>query len=124
MPHDAAVAVSNSKNVSLWNCTFMSVAGCGVVVGNSSTGVVVAASTFTETGQSGVLFVGNDTTQARECTVSSNTMRGVGAVLSSAGGVVVSSASNLTISDNHISDSARWGIAVRSQGGAFPREES
>ena len=118
IPHDAAVAISGSHRVLLHNCTFLALGGCGVVVGNRSTGVVVNASNFTETGQSGVLFVGNDTSQARECVVSGNTMRGIGTILASAGGVVASSASNLSVTANEISDCARWGIAVRSNPGA------
>ena len=118
IPHDAAVAVSNASGVLLHNCTFLALGGCGVVIGNGSTDVVINASMFTEMGQSGVLFVGNDTSQARECVVSGNVMRGVGTVLASAGGVVASSASNLSITHNDISDCSRWGIAVRSNGGA------
>lgn len=118
IPHDAAVAVSNSQRVSLSNCSFLALGGCGVVVGNRSTDVAVTGSTFTQMGQSGVLFVGNDSSQARECTISGNSMRGIGAILASAGGVVVSSASNISIVGNQISDCARWGIAVRSNGGA------
>jgi hypothetical protein len=41
-----------------------------------------------------------------------------GTILASAAGVVVSSASNVSISHNNISDCSRWGIAVRSNGGA------
>ena len=114
IPHDAAVAVSNSSGVLLQNCTFLALGGCGVVIGNRSTAVVVNASTFTDMGQSAVLFVGNDTSQARECVVSGNVMRGIGTILASAGGVVASSASNLSVTHNDISDCSRWGIAVRS----------
>ena len=57
-PHDAAVAVSNSQNVTVQRCNFTSVAGGGVLVGNRSTQVVVSDSRFTQIGQSGVMFVG------------------------------------------------------------------
>jgi parallel beta-helix repeat protein len=45
-------------------------------------------------------------------------MVGIGTILASAGGVFITSASNITISLNNISESARWGIAVRSNGKA------
>eukprot|EP01052_Picozoa_sp_SAG31_P015324 SAG31_NODE_982_length_10556_cov_18.203883_4_plen_450_part_00 len=114
IPHDAAVAVSHSHSVTLANCSFVAPGGCGVIVGNRSTSVSVEDSKFVDIGQSGVLFVGNDTTQARECTVVGNNMNGIGTILASSGGVVISSASNISISRNQISDCARWGIAVRS----------
>lgn len=79
IPHDAAIAVSGSRGVLLTGCIFLSLGGCGVVVGNGSEGIEVHNSTFTEMGQSGVLFVGNDSTQARQCSVTGNVMRGIGA---------------------------------------------
>lgn len=114
IPHDAAIAVSNSKRVEIVNCSFLALAGCGVVAGNRTTRMLISASHFVDMGQSGVLFVGNDTTQARECNVTGNQMHGIGTILASAGGIVVSSASNISISHNTITDCARWGVAVRS----------
>ena len=81
MPHDAAIAVSNSSHVSFTNCSFLALGGTGVVIGNRSTHVIVSGSTFVQMGQSGVLFVGNDTTQARECAVLENSMKGLGTIL-------------------------------------------
>jgi hypothetical protein len=57
-PHDAAVALSNSQNVTLQRCNFTAVGGGAVLVGNRSTQVVVSDSRFTQIGQSGVMFVG------------------------------------------------------------------
>jgi len=65
-------------------------------------------------GQSGVMFVGNDSTQPRNCSVTGNRMRGIGTILASAGGVLVTSASQIYIGQNNISDCGRWGIAIRS----------
>jgi hypothetical protein len=45
-------------------------------------------------------------------------MRYIGQILASAGGVFVTSASNVYIGQNNISHSSRWGIAVRSNLGA------
>jgi parallel beta-helix repeat protein len=42
----------------------------------------------------------------------------IGTILASAGGVLITSASNITVSLNNISECARWGIAVRSNGKA------
>ena len=112
-PHDASVAISNSRDVSIQGCAFTAVGGCGVLVGNLSSRVEVTDSQFSEIGQSGVMFVGNDTTQARECSVRNNSMRSMGSILASAAGVLITSASNITVSSNNISDCARWGVAVR-----------
>ena len=51
--------------------TFLALGGCGVVVGNSSRDVIIEHSSFVEMGQSGVLFAGNDSTQAKRCAVTS-----------------------------------------------------
>ena len=117
-PHDAAIAVSNSRDVTVRGCNFTSLASGGVLVANRSTRVEVSDSQFTQMGQSGVVFVGNDTSQPRECSVLRNSMRGIGTILASAGGVLITSASNVTVSLNNISECARWGIAVRSNGHA------
>eukprot|EP01050_Picozoa_sp_SAG11_P009555 SAG11_NODE_908_length_6589_cov_5.484129_6_plen_652_part_00 len=117
-PHDAVIAVSNSRDVRVRGCNFTSLASGGILLANQSTRVEISDSQFTQMGQSGVLFVGNDTSQPRECSVLRNSMRGIGTILASAGGVLITSASNITVSQNNISECARWGIAVRSNGHA------
>eukprot|EP01049_Picozoa_sp_SAG25_P010864 SAG25_NODE_1241_length_3517_cov_2.244587_4_plen_133_part_00 len=69
-------------------------------------------------GQSGVMFVGNESTQASNCSVLGNVMVGIGEILSAAAGVFITSASRLLVSDNNISNTSRWGIASRSNRGA------
>ena len=113
-PHDGALVVSDSHDVQIKNVVFLAIAGGGVIVGNKSTRVTVEASTFLHMGQSGVMLVGNDTTQPSYCTVRANNISGVGEILSSAGGVVISSASHVSVSGNNISRSSRWGISLRS----------
>jgi parallel beta-helix repeat protein len=114
-----------------------------VVIGNASTQITVHDSSFTDSGQSAgemmrivyiytlsfthiptlwctssVLFVGNNSNQASDSSVVRNTITGVGALLSSAGGVVLTSASRVYIGQNNISRSARWGVAIRSNADA------
>ena len=117
-PHDAAVAVSRSSGVRISNCSFVALGGGGVLVGNGSTDVAVLGSTFRDIGQSAVMFVGNATTQASGAVVANNSIVGVGQLLASAGGVLLTSASNVLVSGNNISQSGRWGIALRSNAGA------
>ena len=114
MPHDAAVAISRSRDVQVRGCQFLALGGSGVVVGNASRNVSVESSTFVSTGQSAIIMVGNASTQPSDATIANNTIDGVGQMLASAGGVVISSASNVRILRNNISRSSRWGIAVRS----------
>eukprot|EP00936_MAST-01D_sp_MAST-1D-sp1_P002671 g2671.t1 len=114
IPHDAAVAISRSTGVVVQGCFFAALGGGGIVIGNSSSGVAVLDSSFQDVGQSAVLFVGDAATQATNATVAGNEIRGVGQLLASAGGVVLTSASGVRVSRNNISDSARWGIAIRS----------
>ena len=118
-PRDGAVRISRATNATVSNCSFVALGGGGVLVGNRSGNVVVEDSSFWNMGQSGVMFVGNDTTQSRAGSrVVRNTMRYIGQILASAGGVFVTSASNVYIGQNNISHSSRWGIAVRSNLGA------
>ena len=113
-PHDGALVVSDSHDVVVNNVVFLAIAGGGVIIGNRSTRVTVQDSTFLHMGQSGVMLVGNDTTQPSYCMVRANNISGVGEILSSAGGVVISSASHVHVSANNISRSSRWGISLRS----------
>ena len=113
-PSDAAVAISNSSDVIFSNCTFLALAGGGVRIGNTSTQVVVRESRFVSMGQSGVMFVGNDSTQASNCSVIGNVIVGVGEILAAAAGVFITSASNVLVRGNNISNTSRWGIASRS----------
>jgi hypothetical protein len=117
-PHDGAVLISNSSNISLHECGFAGLGGGGVIVGNSSAHISVLDSNFSSMGQSGVMFVGNDTTQPHDSLVSGNTMVGIGTMLASAGGVVISSGRRITVAHNNISECSRWGVAVRSNGNA------
>ena len=117
-PHDGAMLISNSSNITVRACRFTGLGGGGVIVGNGSTHISVLDSNFSELGQSGVMFVGDDTTQAHDALVSGNTMVGVGTILASAGGVMITSGSRITVQLNNISECSRWGIAVRSNGNA------
>ena len=56
--------------------------------------------------------------QPRGISVDHNTMSEVGLVLASAAGIVASSVSASNFTDNNITGSPRWGIAIRSNGGA------
>ena len=98
--------------------TFLALGGGGVVIANLSRQVTVSHSRFISIGQSGVMLVGNESTQASNCSVLGNTMLGIGEVLSAAAGVFVTSASFIVVRDNNISNTSRWGIAVRSNRGA------
>ena len=113
-PHDGAVVISNATNVTLRACNFLGLSGGGVIVGNTSTEVAVLDSNFSEIGQSGVMFIGNDTTQPRGAVVEGNTMVGIGTILASAGGVLITSGSSITVRRNNISECSRWGVALRS----------
>ena len=113
-PNDAAIAISNSSDVIISNCTFLALAGGGVCIGNLSKRILVRDSHFWSMGQSGVMFVGNDSTQASNCSVIDNTLVGVGEILAAAAGVFITSASNILVRGNIISNTSRWGIASRS----------
>ena len=63
-PADAAVAVSRSSDVTVTNCTFLALGGGAVLIANSSSRVHVRANRFLNIGQSGVMFVGNNSNQA------------------------------------------------------------
>lgn len=86
-PADAAVRVSRAMGVTIAGCTFAAVGGGGVVIGNQTHDVQVLNSTFHNVGQSGVMFVGNDTSQARGAVVAGNTLTGIGQVLASSGAI-------------------------------------
>ena len=86
-PANAALRVSSSVGVTVQDCVFAELGGGGVVVGNRSQDVVVYRSSFSNVGQSAVMFVGNDTTKPYNAAVHLNTIDGVGRILASAGGV-------------------------------------
>ena len=85
-----------------------------MLIANLSTQVTVSRSRFLSMGQSGVMFVGNESTQATNCSVLANSMLGIGELLSAAAGVFITSASFIAVRDNDIFNTSRWGIAVRS----------
>lgn len=116
MPSDAAVRISDAIGVEVTSCAFTHLGGGGVHVGNRSSNVRVRNSTFGAVGQSGVLLTGDRTTQPRNVLVDGCVFSSPGRLLSSAAGVLASSASNCTFRRNVIVNSSRWGIAIRSNG--------
>ena len=96
------------------SCVFKNTGGGGIRLGNQSSEITVQNSLFTQLGQSGVMFTGNISTQAFNCSVLNNTISSFGIELASAGGVYLTSASSVHVAWNNISEGPRWGIHVRS----------
>jgi hypothetical protein len=117
-PADGAIAISESIDVNVTGCNFFALGGGGVLLANRSSQCTVSASTFHDIGQSGVMMVGNATSQPTHCAVLSCNMSRTGAVLSSSAGVFITSGSHHTVRANRIDTVPRWGIAVRSNHGA------
>ena len=115
IPHSTAVRISGAKDIMVSDCRFESLAGGGVSIAYGSRRVKVENSTFSRLGQSGVMLIGNKTTQPTNCAVVDNHVEHVGMILFSAAGVYVSTGSDIAIVSNDISYSSRWGIAVRSE---------
>jgi len=116
LPDDAAVRVSGATDVSIVGCHFAQLSGGGVHAFNGTSSLSVLNSTLHSVGQSAVLFTGNNTSQVNGAVVAFNDISDVGVVLAAAGGIVVTSGSNLHIHHNNLSDLSRWGVAVRSNG--------
>ena len=117
MPSDSSIHISQSKNINITNCLFHHLGSGGIHITNQSTNINIVKNTFNKIGQSPIIFTGNTTSQARHCLVQSNLIDGVGEILASAGGVLVSSGSYIHIKENNISNCSRWGIAIRSNDG-------
>ena len=115
-PSDAAVVVAGAKSVSIENCSFVGVGGGGVLLTEGASGVSVVGSLFSRIGQSGVMGIGNGTTQPSNVQIESNTMDRIGETLNSAGGVFLTTARDVLVSGNKISNTSRWGVAMRSNG--------
>jgi hypothetical protein len=73
----------------------------------------VLGSTFHHMGQSAVVLSGNRSTQPTRCTIANNTIANVGEILASAAGIMASTVSTSNFTDNSITNTSRWGIAVR-----------
>ena len=115
-PGDAALRVSGASNVTVARCRFAHLGSGGVHVGNASLGIRVVNTTFWRTGQSGVMFTGNATSQpSGGIIVENNTMAFPGSVLASAAGILATTVSGAVFRGNTIRYSSRWGIAVRSE---------
>lgn len=115
IPTDAAVYVVAGAGISIDECKFVNTGGGGVLITGTSENVNVVNSHFVEMGQSGVMMTGNKTTQPSKVLVAHNSMLGIGRFLASAGGIYGSSVSHSVFRHNHIEQSARWGIAIRSE---------
>ena len=121
MPSDGALRVSRAVGVRVDGCTFSHLGGGGIHVGNASSSVLVRNSSFLSPGQSGVVLTGTAATQPHHVTVEGCTFESPGSILSSAAGVLASTASDCVFRGNSVSNSSRWGIAVRTQGAATSR---
>ena len=121
MPSDAAVRVSDARGVRFVGCSFARLGGGGVHVGNRSRDVEVVGSRFDRPGQSGVVLTGNATAQPQRVLVENCSFVRPGTILSSAAGILGSSASFCTFRANTVFNSSRWGIALRSNGATASR---
>lgn len=113
MPRDAAVVVDAAERVQIVGSQFEQLGGGGVHITGGSRYIDVLGSSFYHLGQSGVVLSGNGTTQPSYCTVQNNTAKHIGEILASAAGIMTSTASFSNFSDNTISYTSRWGIALR-----------
>ena len=116
MPRDAAVQVARARNINISRCTFVQLAGGGVHITDGSSDVHVTGSVFRVLGQSGVTVSGGGggSLQPVRVTVSRNTMEDIGTILASAAGIVASTVSFANFTENNITGTPRWGIAIRS----------
>ena len=112
-PDDAALRVSGGVYTTVRNCTFKDLGGGGLVVGNSSLHLTVIDNTFARLGQSGIMLLGNFTAQPNYADILHNKIYDIGLIHGSAGGIVLSAASFVTVRFNTINNIARWGIHVR-----------
>ena len=122
MPSDAAVRISDARGVRIVGCSFARLGGGGVHVGNRSRDVEVVGSRFDRPGQSGVVLTGNSSAQPRRVLVENCSFVRPGSILSSAAGILGSSASACTFRANRVFNSSRWGIALRSNGATASRQ--
>jgi hypothetical protein len=116
-PSDGAVRVNAATGVAVDACRFAAgLSGYGVVVGNASKDVTVAASTFADLGQGGVLFYGvDDATTALNRPPSRGDVRWcvferLGRTLIHAAAVGLRSASETYVGHNRISDVPRYAL--------------
>ena len=121
MPRDAALVIASSDRVTVSECTFQELSGGGIHITNASAGVIVSRCRFENLGQTGVAISGGADSQPRNLSITHNTFEQLGLVLASAAGIVASSASFSNFSDNNITGTPRWGIAIRSDGTAIAR---
>ena len=110
-PSDAAVKLSGALNVSLRGCRFSRLGGGGVHASNGTRGLSVRGGAFESLGQSGVVLTGNATSQPANVTVEASNFSDVGELLFSSAAVLVASASYVSVLENRIARSARWGVA-------------
>jgi hypothetical protein len=113
MPRDAAVVIAGAERVRIIQSYFHHLGGGGIHITNASRYVDVMDSQFLHLGQSGVVLSGDSKTQPTHCTVSNNTIHFIGEILASAAGIMASTTSHSNFTDNIISHTSRWGIAVR-----------
>lgn len=115
-PDDAAVVVAGGSSVRLDGLGFVGTGGGGVLLASGARDVQVVGGTFRRVGQSGVMAAGDGASQPQGLLVDNCTMDVVGERLASAAGVLLSTASRVVVSRNAISNTSRWGVAVRSNG--------
>ena len=119
MPRDAALVISESTDIFVTGCSFRELAGGGVHITNSSSNVHVAGSRFEVLGQTGVTISGAVGTQPGNLSIVGNSMAELGMVLASAAGIVASTVSHSNFTDNNITGTPRWGLAIRSNGASI-----
>ena len=115
-PDDGALRVSGGDGVVVKNCTFKELGGAGIVASNGTRNLVIEDNVLLHLGQSGIMLIGNETSEPRRVTIRDNRIQHVGKIHVSAGGVILSAASHVTISHNLITNTARWGIHIRDRG--------
>eukprot|EP01084_Bolivina_argentea_P180532 311906_1 len=115
IPSDGSIRISGSNNINITYCKFLQLGSGGIIISNKSENILISNNEFNHIGQSGIMLVGNNTSQSIYITIKNNTISYIGDILASAGGIYGSSVSNSRFIYNNISHCSRWGISIRSQ---------
>ena len=115
VPIDGSIRLNYATNITIRNCLFTTLGGGGIMISNYSRNIFIHNNEFKNMGQSGVTIIGDSMIQATYIHIYNNTFENMGQILASAAGIYACTVSNSIFKFNNVTNSSRWGIAIRSQ---------
>ena len=113
-PQDAAMVLSGAKDCSIRGCDFSLIGGYALKLENQSARCEFRKNRVHNTGQGGVIMVGDSESQPRGCRIEGNSMSALGLVYKHVAGVFVTTGSENIIAHNRIEDVPRYGVSLKS----------